>query len=67
VQLLERQDPETPSFEASRERLRSALREQRAQELRQAYVAAISARLDVAVDQIALAQIAAPEPSPERQ
>jgi parvulin-like peptidyl-prolyl isomerase len=61
VKLLDKKVEPLPSFEDSREQLRLALRARRAQELEQAYVAALNTRLDVAVDQIALAQIEASE------
>lgn len=62
VKLLEKEVKPLPSFGEAREQLRAALRTRRAQELEQAYLAALNAKLDVAVDQIALAQIEADDP-----
>lgn len=67
VKLLEKKAEPLPSFEASREPLRAALRARRAQELEQAYLAALNARLNVAVDQIALAQVETDETKPVKE
>lgn len=56
VKLLERKVEPTPTFEQARDRLKEALRARRAQELEQAYLAALDARLSVAVNQLALAE-----------
>jgi foldase protein PrsA len=45
VKLLERKVAPTPTFEQAREQLKAALRARRAQELEQAYLAAIDTRL----------------------
>jgi peptidylprolyl isomerase len=57
VKLLEKKVAPTPTFEEAREPLRNALRTRRAQELEQAYLTALSSRLDVAVNQLALEEI----------
>lgn len=57
VKLLEKKVAPAPTFEQAREPLRTALRARRAQELEQAYLSALSSRLDVAVNQLALAEI----------
>lgn len=59
VKLLEKEVAPAPSFEDAREQLRVALRARRQQELEQGYLAALKAKLDVAVDQVALAEIEA--------
>jgi peptidylprolyl isomerase len=59
VKLLDKKVEPLPSFEDSRGQLRAALRARRVQELEQAYLAALNAKLNVAVDQIALAQMEA--------
>lgn len=57
VKLLERKVEPTPTFEQAREQLKAALRARRAQELEQAYLAALDTKLNVAVNQLALAEI----------
>jgi parvulin-like peptidyl-prolyl isomerase len=57
LKLLDKKVSETPSFEAVRDQLQAALRARRAQELQQAYLAQLNAKLKVSVDQIALAQL----------
>lgn len=59
VKLLERKLEPTPTFEQAREQLKAALRARRAQELEQAYLASLDAKLKVAIDEIALAQFSA--------
>jgi peptidylprolyl isomerase len=54
VKLLERKTGVTPDFAASREALRAALRARRAQELQQAYLAAINGRVPATIDGIEL-------------
>jgi peptidylprolyl isomerase len=57
VKLLERKDGEPATLDASRARLTEALRSQRAQELQQAYLQSLNAKLNVSVDQIAIGQL----------
>lgn len=64
VRLLEREDAPAPSLEDSRARLAAALRTQRGRDLEQAYLAALDARLDLAVGEITLAQLDAPGDPP---
>jgi peptidylprolyl isomerase len=65
VKLLEKVVPPTPTFDEAREPLRNALRTRRAQEMEQAYLSALSNKLDVAVNQLALAEIGAAGKSEE--
>jgi peptidylprolyl isomerase len=60
VKLLEKKVEPAPTFEQAREPLKAALRARRAQELEQAYLAALDAKLKVAIDEIALARLAQP-------
>jgi peptidylprolyl isomerase len=60
VKLLERQDGAPLSFDQARPQLVEALRARRAQELEQAYLSQLNARLGVSIDQIALAALARP-------
>ncbi len=57
VKLLEKKVEPMPTFEQARAPLQAALRARRAQELEQAYLAALDARLNVAVNQLALAEL----------
>lgn len=57
VKLLERKDGEPATLENSRVRLTEALRSQRAQELQQAYLQSLNAKLNLSVDQIAIDQL----------
>jgi peptidylprolyl isomerase len=67
VRLLEKRTPAAPTYEEAEAQLRAALRARRAQELEQAHIAQLNARLDVAVDEIALAQIGAEGSATARQ
>jgi parvulin-like peptidyl-prolyl isomerase len=60
VKLLDRKVEPAPTFEQAREPLKAALRARRAQELEQAYLAALDAKLKVAIDEIALTRLAQP-------
>lgn len=62
VKLLERQDGVPLSLEQARPQLVEALRARRAQELEQAYLSQLNARLGVSVDQIALAALSKAAP-----
>jgi peptidylprolyl isomerase len=57
VKLLERKSSATPDFEASREALRAALRNRRAQELQQSYLATINGQVPQTIDGIELAKL----------
>jgi peptidylprolyl isomerase len=60
VKLLEREDGAPLTLEEARPQLVEALRARRAQELEQAYLTQLNARLGVSVDQIALAALGKP-------
>jgi peptidylprolyl isomerase len=57
VKLIAKEVSPAPSLDESRERLRNALRAQRAQELERALIARRSADLAVKIDQITLAEV----------
>lgn len=66
VKLIERTEAKPVTFEQARTRLATALRERRAAELERAYLQQVGERLQVSIDEIALAQLDGAEPSPGR-